>query len=67
MIYRMKKEWMFVIGVCSLILANLLKLFGGKFVMVDFFGGMFTGISLVMNLCYLIRYSSEKKMRSNLS
>jgi cadmium resistance protein CadD (predicted permease) len=67
MIYRTKKEWMFVIGVFSLIIANLLKFFGGNFLIADFFEGMFTGISLVMNLCYLIRFSSEKRMKCNLS
>ncbi len=67
MIFRINKEWMFVIGVFSLIIAYLLKFFGGKLLLADFFEGIFTGISLVMNLCYLVRFSSEKRMKCNLS
>jgi hypothetical protein len=67
MLFKIKKEWMLVIGVFSLIVANLLKFFGGYFLTTDFLEGMFTGISLVMNFCYLIRFSLEKRLRSTLS
>jgi len=67
MLYRTKKERMFVIGVFSLIIAILLKYFGGNMLMTDFFEGVFTGISLVMNLCYLVRLRSEKRMECNVA
>lgn len=60
-IYR-KNESMFIIGTSSLLLAILLGRFGGQQVLMNFLEGLFTGLSLVMNLCFLIRFGKERRM-----
>ena len=58
----MKKENLFIIGIISLLIANMFKFFGGEYAIFNFFEGMFTGISLVFNLSFLIRFGIEKRM-----
>ena len=58
---RLRKESMLLIGVFSLIVANFLGIFGGTAFLTNFFEGMFTGISLVMNLSFLIRFALERR------
>jgi hypothetical protein len=55
-----KKEDMFIFGIFSLLIAILLGRFGGQYTFTDFLEGMFTGISLVMNLCFLVKFRREK-------
>lgn len=57
-----KKEGMLIIGIFSLLGANLLGKFGGQYFLANFLEGLFMGLSIVMNLCFLIRFSKEKKM-----
>lgn len=59
---KKKKENMLVIGMFSLLVAILLGRFGGQYVIIDFLEGLFTGISMVMNLCFLTRFGIEKRM-----
>lgn len=57
----MKKETMFIIGMCSLTVSIILGRFLIELPMISFFEGLFTGISLVMNIGFLIRYRLEKE------
>jgi len=67
MLFKKKKEEMFIIGMFSLLVAILLGRFGGQYVLTDFLEGLFTGISLVMNLCFLVRYGKERRMNDKIS
>ncbi len=60
-IYK-KNESMFIIGTSSLLLAILLGRFGGQYALTNFLEGLFTGLSLVLNLCFLIRFGKERRM-----
>ena len=60
MLFRKNKEIMFVIGMFSLTIAISLDRFAGTGTIIDFLCGLFTGISLIMNLGYLIKYRTEK-------
>jgi len=57
----MKKETMFIIGMCSLAISIILGRFLIELPMISFFEGLFMGISLVMNIGFLIRYRLEKE------
>ena len=57
-----KKENMFIIGIFSLLLAQVLGRYGSQIIFSHFLEGVFTGISLVMNLCFLVRFGIEKRM-----
>lgn len=67
MIYLKKKENMFIIGIFSLIIANLLERFGGQYVFTNFLEGLFTGFSFVLILCFLVRFGKEKRMNDKIS
>ena len=54
--FNKKKEIMLATGMFSLTIAILLGRFAGTGPIIDFFCGLFTGLSLVMNLGYLIKY-----------
>ncbi len=58
--FMKKKEEMFLFGNFSLLISILLGRFGGQYAFTNFLEGMFTGISLVMLLCFLIRFRREK-------
>jgi hypothetical protein len=60
-----KKETMLITGTFSLLIAILLERFGGQHVFTNFLEGLFTGISLVMNLCFLIRFGKERRLTNN--
>lgn len=55
---KIKKEGLLAIGMFSLILSILLKNFAGKVPIVDFFCGLFTGLSITLNIGFLIRLKS---------
>ena len=57
-----KKEEMFIFGIFSLLVANLLRRFGGQYAFTNFLEGLFTGFSLVMLLCFLVRFGRERKL-----
>ena len=65
--FKMRKEGMLIIGMFSLSVAILLERFGGQCVLTDFFEGLFTGISLAMNLCFLVLYGKERRMNDKIS
>jgi hypothetical protein len=56
----MKKESMFIIGMFSMALAIILGTIPANIALIDFFKGVFTGISLVLNIGFLIRYRLDK-------
>jgi len=56
----MKKESMFIIGSSSLTISLIIGMFLPDLPLIGFFEGMFVGISLAMNICFLIRYRLEK-------
>ncbi|MHA2391724.1 MAG: hypothetical protein ACXAEX_07125 [Promethearchaeota archaeon] len=58
-----KKEVMLAIGMFSLTIALLLDRFAGQEPFVDFFCGLFTGLSMIMNLGFLITYRLEKRIK----
>lgn len=57
---KIKKEGMLAVGMFSLTLSLFLNMVGGNIPIVDFFCGLFTGLSITMNLNYLIIYRSHK-------
>jgi hypothetical protein len=56
----MKKESMFIIGTISLTISIILSRFFPELPLISFFEGFFTGISMPMNLGFLIKYRIEK-------
>ena len=60
MLFNKKKEIMLAIGMISLTIAITLDRFAGVGPIIDFFCGLFTGLSLVMNLGFLIKSRTEK-------
>ncbi|MFX1279118.1 MAG: hypothetical protein ACFFA3_06850 [Promethearchaeota archaeon] len=56
---KIKKEGMLAIGMFSLILSLFLNMIGGNIPIVDFFCGLFTDLSITMNLSFLIIYRRQ--------
>jgi len=56
----MKKEAMLIIGSFSMVISIILGRFSGLNPLVDFFAGLFTGLSLTLNLGFLIKWRIEK-------
>ncbi|MBY8986081.1 MAG: hypothetical protein KGD65_13480 [Candidatus Lokiarchaeota archaeon] len=61
MLFKKDKEFMLAIGMVALIIAISLDIFAGQEPIVDFFRGLFTGLSITMNLSFLIRYRYKIK------
>ena len=61
-----KKEYMLAIGSISLVIAVFLDNFAGSGTIIDFFCGLFTGMSLTTNLFYLIRLMVENHSKATL-
>lgn len=61
MLFKKNKEVMLTIGMFSLTIAILLDRFAGVGTVIDFFCGLSTGLSLTMNLIFLIKYRMEKR------
>ncbi|MFW9866368.1 MAG: hypothetical protein ACFFEN_09765 [Candidatus Thorarchaeota archaeon] len=59
---KIKKEGMLVIGMFSFTIALFLDRFAGQGPLIDFFCGLFTGLSIITNLGFLIKYRLEKKV-----
>jgi len=55
-----KKESMFITGNASLMISILLDFFAGDYLIINFLTGLFLGISLATNLCYLFKLRSDK-------
>jgi len=58
--FKMKKENMIMIGMFSLLIAFVLGRFDSQYSIIDFCEGMFTGISMTLNLSFLIRFRIER-------
>ncbi|MFX0039252.1 MAG: hypothetical protein ACFFCY_14335 [Promethearchaeota archaeon] len=56
----MEKESMFIIGTISLTVSIILSRFFPEWPVISFLEGVFTGISVPMNLGFLIKYRIEK-------
>ncbi len=56
----MKKESLFIIGMFSIAIAIILGMIPGDIPLLDFLEGLFTGLSLVTNIGFLIRYRLDK-------
>lgn len=65
--FIINKEATVIIGMFSLLLAILLGRFGRQYILTNFLEGLFTGISLVMNLCFLVRFGKERRMNDKQS
>ena len=58
----MKKESIFIIGTTSLAISLIMGRFLPDLPLISFFEGMLVGISLTMNLSFLIKFRLERKM-----
>ncbi|MBA7655454.1 hypothetical protein ES703_63358 [subsurface metagenome] len=56
----MKKETMLIIGTSSLVISLIMGMLLPNLPLISFFEGMFVGISLAMNISFLIRYQLER-------
>ena len=65
MLFSKNKQVMLTIGMFSLTFAILLDRFAGVGAIIDFLCGLFTGISLVMNLGYLVKLKIETNSNFN--
>ena len=65
MLVRKRKESLLAIGVISLVLMLILRIINLELLIIDFFEGVFTGLSLTTNLAFLIIYSKEKNQILN--
>ncbi|MFH1014041.1 MAG: hypothetical protein V1769_06005 [Thermoplasmatota archaeon] len=54
------KETMLSIGMISLALSIVLRRYGGESTILNFLEGVLIGLSLVLNLVFLILYRKEK-------
>ncbi|MFX1525014.1 MAG: hypothetical protein ACFFCC_16015 [Promethearchaeota archaeon] len=60
MLFEKNKGFMLVIGMFSFIMSMILGKFAGSATIIDFLSGLFTGLSITMNLAYLIKIRLEK-------
>ncbi len=58
--YPVKKEVLFAVGSFSMAASIILGRFGGVNPMVDFLTGLLTGLSLTLNLGFLIKWRMER-------
>lgn len=65
MLFSKNKKIMIAIGMFSLTIAILLDRFSGAGTLIDFLCGLFTGLSLTMNLAYLIKLRIDKDTSFN--
>jgi hypothetical protein len=61
MLYKMKKEGFFMIGMLSLAISVLLGRFFREYPLIDFLDGVFCGISVVMNITFLYKFGKERR------
>ena len=63
--YPVRKEVLFVIGSFSMVISIVLGRFSGVNPVIDFLAGIFTGVSLTLNLGFLIRWRMERNASFN--
>jgi len=59
-----KKENLLIIGISSLLIMMCLRIISIELPILDFLEGMFTGISIVMNISFLFRFGKEQKIKN---
>ena len=62
---NIRKEVLLSIGMFSLVAAIFLDRFTPDLAVIDFFVGLFTGLSAALNLGYLIRLRLERKTEAD--
>lgn len=60
---RQNREILLSVGMLSLVVAIFLRRFVGQGPVVSFVEGVLLGLSMVLNLVYLVRLRSGKKTR----
>ena len=60
-----RKEVLFAIGSFSMLISIVLGRFSGVNPVIDFLAGIFTGMSLSLNLGFLVRWRIERNARLN--
>ncbi|MFW9989532.1 MAG: hypothetical protein ACFFC3_12830 [Candidatus Odinarchaeota archaeon] len=65
MLFNKNKEIMLTIGMFSFTIAILLDRFAGAGTIIDFICGLLIGISLTMNLGFLIKLKIERNSELN--
>ena len=63
--YPVRKEVLFAIGSFSMLISIVLGRFSGVNPVIDFLAGIFTGMSLSLNLGFLVRWRIERNARLN--
>ena len=58
--HPIKKEVLFSVGAFSLVISIFLGRFSGHNPLIDFFAGLFTGLSLTLNLGFLFKWRIER-------
>ena len=64
---RIKKETMLAVGSFSMVISIVLGRYSGVNPLVDFLAGVFTGMSLTLNLGFLIKWRMERNATINSS
>lgn len=62
----MKKELMYIIGTSSLSMSIIMGMLLPNFPIISFFEGVFIGLSLAMNISFLIKYRIEKNSQDKI-
>jgi len=57
----MKKEGFFILGMLSIAISVFLGRFFKGYPLMDFFSGMFCGISVAMNITFLYKFGKERR------
>jgi hypothetical protein len=57
---------MLVLGTFSLLIMVILRMISINLLILDFLEGMSAGISIIMNICFLIQFGKEQKIKNNL-
>jgi hypothetical protein len=65
MLWKMKKEGFLVIGMLSITVSIVLSKIFEEIPIIDFLEGMFSGISVVMNLTFLYNFGREHRLGEN--
>ena len=65
--YPIKKDVLLAGGSFSMVISVFLSRFSGINPLIAFFEGLFTGMALVLNLGFLIRWRMERNAINNLN
>ncbi|MFW9828433.1 MAG: hypothetical protein ACFFEY_12655 [Candidatus Thorarchaeota archaeon] len=62
----MKKELMYIIGTSSLSISIIMGMLLPDLPIISFFEGVFVGLSLAMNISFLVKYRIEKNSQDKI-